>query len=533
MENLFLKFEEYRPSNKGGSFPLSDSQEKAIKLAQSLRFHSSIEVDEKKAKEFLKTKAPNQSKEEFAYELANFQIWTSRIYNKCERAFDKVINPSIYSVEYEFELDGYDSLHTFFNSIFIKKALQDPNSVRVTEPTKYQTYENENGTFIDDSQPIKCTPKIIDIDKIIINNDTEFAYIKEETREAVKVAYFDLNSYSIVTYDIKNKSTSVTLKIEHNFEVKTWQTVGYIYEVLTNDYYFASPLSNILPDMNDYLKNRSNLTVGMQSRIFADRIEIGDKSCTVCVGKGHIFNDDGHKVECNHCNGSGIEPRSGLTTTKWINVNELDPQAASVMKDSISYITPPLSPMEFVKNFCNELEQMIYKSLAISLSSEMDKTATEVSIDRSEHQSQLMAFANQLYDHYENAIIEFNLYSGNEGYTLVRPISLSLLSQADLIKELTESKDTIGAALIENEYIEKRFGENRRIEIYKITDSLRGKTIEQKASLLTLELVSKWQVILSIKFDYFYDLIESESDFDMLTNDEISQLIIQRAQEDE
>jgi hypothetical protein len=495
-----------------------------IQQSEMIKFHFGENVNEERVRSFLKTKSPNQSPEEFNYEVSNFQVTTQRIVMKLAGMFTKVISPANYSyelsIDYKYPL--YGDLHNFYSTIYLNSCLIDPNGVRVTKPYKIPT--TSEGNF-DDSKEISAIDIIVPFERIITFSEDELVVISSEKitldngRFGLVVEEYTLDTYRKYIQVGKWSEFSFELEIEinHNAGIALWNKLGcdpFITD--SGEMLYRSPLSYVLPDLNLYLKNDSNLFVSTQGRLFAERIEIGDQQCVKCNGSGFTIKD-GQKHTCGHCDGTGVEPRLGKLSTKYINITAMNEENRKYMIDSIRYVAPPQAPLEFVDKFLKEKEAKIYEAMNLHLTSKENETATGKRIDRDEQHTLLQRFSDALYNSMELSIIGIYAYMNKEPeFVLTRPVTFDRKSEEDLLKELNESQglnSTINAnASIQ--FVQQRYGEeslvNEDIKLQIVADRLFNHKLEEKISLVGAGLAESWEVYLSTSFAYILSNLRDE-----------------------
>lgn len=505
-----------------------------ITESEIIKFHFGENVTEERVRDFLKSKSPNQSEAEYKYELLNFQVTTKRIMMKLAGMFTKVINPANYSLKIDENLKypKYSSLHDFYSTVYLNSCLIDPNAIRVTKP--YFIPTTTSGDF-DDTAEIQVFDDIVPFERIISISDTELVVASSEriqlenNQKGLIIEVYGLDTYQV--YEQRGKVNDFefenTITIVHNAGQKLWNKLGcdpFITE--KGELLYRSPLSYVVPDLNTYLKNDSNLFVSTQGRLFAERIEIGDAPCMSCNGAGyHIVNDTKHT--CQTCNGTGLQPRSDKLTTKFININALDDDARRYAIDSIRYVAPPQAPLEFVKEFLKEKEAQIYEAMNLHLTSKENETATGKRIDRDEQHTLLQRFADALFASMELSIIGMYVYAKKEqDFVLNPPVTFDRKSEKDLLSELNESKE-LNSTLTTNSQLNfaaQRYGEESQtyqdLLLQVSADRLINFSLQEKISLVGSGLAEDWEVYLSNSFVYIIEKLRNE-----LEGKELSQKI--------
>lgn len=515
---------------------------KAIRLAERIDLHYDDTTTSEKAKNFLKEKAPNQSPEEFEYELRNFRIWSRRILLKIMGMFGKIANPNNYdftvsdeelseylNTDYPF----YGSFKNYISSALLDGKLLDSNAVRVTRPYFMPTLEKDGKIVFDDTQNIKSIDEIyeskrvvhFDDDNLFIGLSTEKSIVKYRSREDQIGLIFDIYDkngiYRLVQYGEK-------IDYNFNFEVFYMHNMGFLpcnqlkgkQIVREGKILYNSPLNFITDELDSYLKISSNLNTGVLSRVFAERVEVIDHDCVTCRGTGvEQIDVDGEisDVTCRTCNGTTALPRPSVMSSKIIKTNETNPEAFNQLYPGLTYVSPPVDGLDFLDKMKKEKEQEIYQTmnhkLTNSVTSGKEQTATGEKIDKEEQYTMLMQWADQLFESVDLSLRAHCGYwqLGTE-YTLIKPISYNIRTEDDLNKEI-DGSDNLPSSMrsdIYKQYVTKRFAENSTIRKYlddiSRIDRLFGMSPNEKKSSQSVQM---WELILSESIVFFIESIEN------------------------
>lgn len=520
---------------------------KSIDLADRIELHYSDEVGEK-AKKILKEKAPNQSKEDYQYELNNFRIWSRRIVLKLMGSFSKVANPNNYSFvtsdedlnEYLYnKYPFYGSFKNYVSSGLLDGKLLDSNAVRVTKPFYLPMSEIDGEQVFDDTQNIRSIDEIFESKRVVYYQDEElFIGLSNETtiveyggRKVDIGLVFEVYDRNSI-YHIKQvgKKTdwrfTIDLFYQHNFDLLPANQVKGKAIIKDGHILYNSPLNFVTDELDSYLKISSNLNTALMSRVFAERIEVIDHDCLECNGIGKVFEMDGEGVEvsktCPSCHGTRTLPRPSATSTKIIKADMSNPDATKTLYPGVTYVAPPIEGLDFLDRLKKEKEQEIYQTLNQKLTNSItdgkEQTATGEIIDREEQYTMFMQFVGQLFESIDLSIKAHTLYwSSSATYNLTEPVSYNIRTEDDLSRELNQSDGTPASIRLDvyKQYIQKRFSKDATIRKYlnviSRVDRLFGMSPSEKQSSLTAQ---PYELVLSESIVNFIENIEGFEDME-------------------
>jgi hypothetical protein len=517
---------------------------KSIDLANRIELHYSDEVGDK-AKKILKEKAPNQSKEDYHYELSNFRIWSRRIVLKQMGMFAKVANPNNYSYTTSDEdlneyLDNkypfYGNFKNYVSSSLLDGKLLDSNSVRVTKPFMLPSSEIDGEFMLDDTQNIKAIDEVFESKRVVhyqeeelfigLSNDkSEVIYNKRKEKTGLIFEVYDRDT--IYHIKQKGKKTDWLFDIEiyytHSFGFLPANQVKGKLIIKNGKSIFNSPLNFITDELDSYLKISSNLNTALMSRVFAERIEVIDHDCLDCRGTGEIYellNGEETAKTCTTCHGTRTLPRPSAISTKFIKPDAANPEKNSLMYPGVTYVAPPIEGLAFLDKLKKEKEQEIYQTLNQKLTSSTatgkEQTATGEQIDREEQYTMLMQFVSQLFESVNLSLKAHTMYwSMDATYQLTEPVSYNIRTEEDLNREINDSDNTPSALRIDvyKQFVQKRFSKDATVRKYlsliSKVDRLFGMSPSEKQSSMTAK---QWELILSESIVNFIENIDGFED---------------------
>lgn len=509
-------------------------------------------------KELIECRRPNEPEEVKEYRC---QIWkpkTKPAFSKIVSSLSKIRRSSDWSINYppasdfplvaEAEtLEKYcEENYPFFGSItnwvfgvLLKKYLTDPNGLIFVSPLE-----------IPQEQTAYLLPyaEIISSCHIIEYIEGEYAVLeipegcwymagRSRTQEKGR-SYYVVNVDVIERWDQINAKEDFTMvsQYEHKLGVLPCFKIGAII-CKTNGYNFLyeSRISGVLPDLDEALREYSDLQAAKVLHIFPERWEFTQHECTDCKGTGKRTNPTGGEpLECQKCTGRGYVaagPYSKLLIRPVNNVEGMsqipNPPAGYVEKD-----------VEIVKLMEASVKQHIYDALsAINFQfleqTPLNQSGTAKEVDKEELNNTVHAIAEDLVRIMDSTYKLIAWYRYGTLYpnpddlrkmvpAIAVPEHYDLLSSTYMQTEVDAAKranlNPVITSAMEVEYAGKRFVNEPevrdRLALVLQLDPLPNYSEDHKMSMLSNKGITQETYIISSNIQSFVQrAIEEEKGF--------------------
>lgn len=486
------------------SFMKADNQDelnKAIpdispEYREIMKHHFEVAVHAEKGyfpHHILRTKAPNQTPEEWNYQKGIYEPYTRSSWGRALNKTKIISNKQNYSItgwddeqkEYFYgDYPDYHNIESFFFDIVRPETINYPNKVLLVEPKRIPTRLNAAGEEVpDDSVMIDPVAVIVDEKDVIFYRENELTimYIGTVNELPAFKAVNKTTFYKIIG------ERSVSGEIVYNIAPYYMHNWGYVPArrlggkpvKKDNFIYYESFFSEAIPDLNGVIRLRSNLDMANYTNVFPVRIERVDfctfqntegQSCT----NGKIWSiTDGKWNSCPSCNGTGRANRHSPTGVKEVLQKDTALEGTQLgINDIVTFVSPPIDGIESIKKQADEKE---YKAFAFIFRPQ-DKTQVTVEGaigEKEEAHSFYQQLAGVVFNNMEFAIeaIGFMRF-GNEFVMpdITKPTSFNTLSSFDITSEIeTANTAKLPASCrkqLINQYTQTRFNSNQEAERY-------------------------------------------------------------------
>lgn len=295
-------------------------------IAESMRVHADGKIPEK----LLTDRRPNEPQEVMDYRKKIFTAKTKPTFSKIFSSLQKIRRSSDWSIRYENQEDftkiaegetledycemnypGFTSLTNWVFTLMLRKYLIDPNAVVFVSPMIIEVAENE---YLQPIAQIFDSENVIDFvenDYAVLLNPTGSVYYSGKQRMRGK-SFFVCTTTQILRYDQVNgrMQFNLTTIYDHNLGVlPAFKLKGVIIDQTDNQYLYESRIGGIIPELDEAIREYSDLQAAKVLHIYPERWEITQHECTSCKGTGIRPNplytgpDCGcaAEVECGKC----------------------------------------------------------------------------------------------------------------------------------------------------------------------------------------------------------------------------------------
>ena len=546
---------------------------------ETIRQHDIVSVHSKLGVfpyEILRSKAPNQSPEEWEYQMGLYESYTNSTWNRAKNKTKIIANKQNYSITgwdeeqkpyFYTDYPEYHNIESFFFDIVRDRKIDYPNQILLIKPDDIPGYYDEDEIFhADQSELISPVAYIIDEINIVEFDENEYLLIISDKSvkyvgidgkmryDGIEFEFFDKNSYwKIKQVGVENKKPvfEYTLMYEHNWGyLPARKLVGKPVVSEDGDVYYHSWFIDAVPDLNDVIRLSSNLMMSTYKLAFPIIIAVVDR-CNYTDHLGQSCNngrlwmaDKGVFGECPSCNGTGKQSSHSPTGVYEIAATRGVGQENNLaMSPPIQFAAPDSNILEYTKLQIEEKKRSAFSFLFESEEAKSN-TATGSALEKEEFHSFLLQFSNELFDLMEFTIEAIGFMRYGEAFkmpSIRRPTYFSFRTNNDITVEIGEAlKNNLPQPYIKeliNESTNTRFNTNAEAE-YETELAMQIDRLWSKDSMTIRTMIgvtcTKVEAIIHDSFSTFYKQIIDEIGFDTfydLTIDEKKQLFINKAQQ--
>jgi len=416
---------------------------------ESLRQHYKVSVhssDDCFPYEILKTKAPNQSQEEWEYQMGLYVPYTKSTWDRAKDKTKIISNSQNYSItnwdeeqkKYFFtDYPEYHSVLSYFFDIVRDKKIDFPNQVLVVKPREIPGEYNDDNVFIvDQSKEIEPIAVIIEEEKVIDFRQNDFLFILTDSDAKYKVGdtwkkdglvfeFYDKNNiWEARQIGIKNDLPDFDIRIiyEHGWDYLPAQKLkGKPLKVHDGNTLYASSYSGAIPDLDEVTRMSSILMMGTYSTAYAIRGVVTD-SCsykdevTGSACRNGLINLDGVATNCPSCKGTGkanhFSPTGVYEIPATVGINQDNPLP---MSPPIQYFAPD---GQILDHLDKRIEAKKLQSFSFLFEAEDAKsnTATGAWLEKEEFHSFMLHFSAEFFDLLDFTIEAMGFYRWGEGF---------------------------------------------------------------------------------------------------------------------
>lgn len=304
----------------------------------------------------------------------------------------------------------FESVTNWMFSVCLKPYLTDPNGVILVWPL---STEVEQTDFL---QPFPEVFECCDVlefhaeDHAVLNDRAGCYYMVKKGNKTVEEfgkAIYVVDTVSVQKYEQIDSKGNMNLVIDYKHELgymPCFKLGGVICESQGSNYLFKSRISGILPELNEAIREYSDLQASKVLHVYLEKWQYTNSECTTCKGTGRRQNPswfDGcdqtiqAQIDCNRCHGQGYIS-AGPYSMQLIKPADMGKQQLP---------TPPMGfaalPVEIVKVMEDSVRQHIHDGLAaINFQQLADVPLAESgvakAVDRDEQNNTVHAIAEDL-----------------------------------------------------------------------------------------------------------------------------------------
>lgn len=304
----------------------------------------------------------------------------------------------------------FESITNWLFSVCLKPYLTDPNGVILVWPL---STEVEQTDFL---QPFPEVFECCDVlefeaeDHAVLNDQAGCYYVSKKGNKMVEEkgkAIYVVDTFSVQKYEQIDSKGNMNLVIDYKHELgymPCFKLGGVICESQGSNYLFKSRISGILPELNEAIREYSDLQASKVLHVYLEKWQYTNSECTTCKGTGRRQNPSWFQgcdqsiqpqIDCNTCHGQGYIS-AGPYSMQLIKPAEMGKQQLP---------TPPMGfaalPVEIVKVMEDSVRQHIHDGLAaINFQQLADVPLAESgvakAVDRDEQNNTVHAIAEDL-----------------------------------------------------------------------------------------------------------------------------------------
>lgn len=525
-------------------------------MALNLAIHADGVFPEK----LLRQRRPNEPLEVLQYRELIWTAITKPTLSKVFSSFQKIRRSRDWSIKYS-DLDKYSkireeetleeycekdfpyftSVTNWVFSIMLRKYLIDPNAVIFTLPIDQVVEPNEY---------LRPFPEIFDSCFVIDYREDDYAILQspipceyydgKEDRQGK--TYFFITTQSVFQYDQVDNEQGFKLasRYDHGLTfLPVFKLGGILIAQADRQFLYESRISAMLPELNEAVREYSDLQAAKVLHIYPERWEYTNNECTECKGTGKRINplwSDGcncePQIECQKCHGHGYSVAGPYSKIMVKPTDAMNP-GTQVPNPPAGYIQ---KDVEVVKVQQEGVDGHIYKALAainfeFLAQTPLNQSGTAKEVDKDELNNTVSSIAEDLVaimDKVYRAIAHYRYkdqYAFEDIEDMLPDISVpqvfDMLSTQHLEDELVNSrKNNLNPVILnamEIDFASKRFNDQTIRDMVALIlqlDPLPNIAEADKVIMLQNEGITQLTYVMSSNIQMFIqEAIENDPNF--------------------
>lgn len=416
---------------------------------ESLRQHYKVAVhaeDNCFPYEILKNKAPNQSPEEWEYQMGLYECYTKSTWDRAKGKTKIVSNAQNFSITnwddeqkkyFYTDYPNYHSVLSYFFDIVRDKKIDYPNQVLLIKPKEIPgEYDNEGNFKPDQSkeiEPIACIieeQKVVDFRQndyllIITEMDVTYKYGDTVKNDGLSFEFYDKNNiWKIIQTGVKDDQPYFDIKIiyEHGWDYLPAQKLkGTPIKSENGNTLYGSSYSGAIPDLNEVIRMSSILMMGTYSTAYSIPIVVVDEcrykdATTGSACNSGVISINGVNSSCPACKGTGKMNHFSPTGRYEI------PATVGIGQENNLPMTPPIQYAapdgQILDHLDKRIELKKRESFSFLFEAEEAKsnTATGAWLEKEEFHSFMLHFSAELFDLLDFTIEAIGFYRWGDSF---------------------------------------------------------------------------------------------------------------------
>jgi hypothetical protein len=269
--------------------------------AEAMQVHS----DGTFPKKLIEERRPNEPEVVQKYRKDIFVPKTKPVFGKVLASLSKIRRSSDWTIKYKDDdeltrvLEGesledycpyFDSVTNWAFSVMLKRLEDDPNAVLAIMPLESPAEVAENAY-------VRPFPYIFDSCHVIDFKADDFAVLVNPVGSTYWVkgkpykgkSFFTITTVRVTRYDQVDGRGTLAIApgwdFDHGFaELPAWRLGGVVSGMENNDFIYESRLAGMLPDLDEAVREYSDLQASKVIHIYPERWEYSQNECPTCKG---------------------------------------------------------------------------------------------------------------------------------------------------------------------------------------------------------------------------------------------------------
>lgn len=500
-------------------------------------------------KELIESRRPNEPAEVQAYRKKVWKPKTKPTFGRIISSLGKIRRSSDWSISYpktefsrisegetlqdycEDNFPKFRSVTNWVFSLLLKKDLVDPNAICLIVPMKFDVEETEF---------VKPFPYLFDSVDVIDHVDDDYVLLKypagavyytEKGQIRYGKSFIYADGFVIEKWNQVNVKGDMRQEYEYAHglpEVPFFKLGAVTIEASETDYLFASRIEDILPELDEAIREYSDLQAGIVLHAYPERWEFTSAECPACNHTGlrpNPLSTDDNPLDPVDCNYPGCN--HGYITTGPYSKIQVRPTDMGINQQSspippAGYIEKDIAILTFMQN---SISKHIFDGLsAINFQfleqSPQAQSGVAKEVDKDELNNTVNAIAEDIVRIMDSVyrIIAFYRYFtqyGEETVEMLPTISVperfDILSVNYLSEELDKAKKSgFNPAILnalEVEYSSKKFNADPEVSdflgLILSLDPLSNITEDEKISRLSNKGITQKSYVISSNIQAF------------------------------
>lgn len=525
----------------------------AKKMADDWAVHFDGEFPAK----LLMERRPNEPEEIYKYRETIFEPKTKPTMNKVLQSLQKIRRSADWVIRYpqekptkiaedetlevycEQKFPAMGSVTNWAFAVLIKKYLSDPNAVVLVMPKDIGLPENEY---------LKPIPILFGSDLVIDYSPGDYAVLKNPTGSVYQTksgrqngkSFYTITTQTISRHDQINARGDMAENLVYNHALgvlPVYQLGAVVADSFGNEFLWESRISGMLPELNEAIREYSDLQAAKVMHIYPERWEYTNHECRDCKGTGRRKNEVAGRInetDCDSCGGRGYKVAGPYSK---IMVRPLTAMENSGGGSAIP--TPPAGyvekDIEIVKVQEESINKHIHDALAAINFEFLMKSPTNQSgyakdVDKDELNNTVHSIAEdivRIMDWIYEVIAKYRYriqYSDVSELlpSISVPEKFDILSATHMESQIKAAKETnvnsVIRSALELQYSNKVFnndpGTRAMVELVMKLDPLAGVDDEQKMVRLSNKGITRESYVISSNIvSFVQQAIEQDSQF--------------------
>ena len=429
----------------------------------------------------------------------------------------------------------FESVTNWVFSVLLKKYLTDSNGVVLAMPLNIDI---EPTDFLQPYPLIFDCCDVIEFkpgELVILNSPIGCTYAVKGGKTETGKSYYIIDKTAIIKYDqIDSKgSMSPVMTYEHGLNtIPCFRLGGIVCETEGNNFLYESRIAGILPELDEALREYSDLQAAKVLHIYPERWEYTQHECAACKGTGRRQNPGWYQgcdssipaqLPCDNsgCNNGYIA--SGPYSKLLIRPTNALEQGGSIPNPPAGYIE---KDVDIVVHMEKSVEQHIYNGLAAINFQDiaqvpLAESGVSKQVDRDEQNNTIHAIAEDIVKIIDQTYKLIAYYRYKTLYTFDEidemlplipvPEKYDLFSIANMQTELNAAKtgktNPVIVNAMEVDYAAKRFNTDPSVrDLVALTiklDPLPNISEDEKMSRLSNKGITRETYIISSNINEF------------------------------